>query len=238
MPFPLAHPAAVLPLRRFCPRYLSFPALVIGSLSPDAGYVPRIEHLSDFSHRWTGSFGFDVPVGLALFALYSLTYRAIHSRFPLKLKERLPPQDRWSVVGLLVVLVSLALGAWTHILWDSFTHRDGWLALHLALLQTPLVKINGHTARLMHALWYLSTVGGVAWLFLALQDWLNTAGLTARCSTSARLRTALGVAILMIPIGMLHHLVRHPLTDVFVVSSASLLLVGFAWTVRGPARSE
>ena len=28
MPFTLAHPAAVLPLKRFCPRYLSFPALI------------------------------------------------------------------------------------------------------------------------------------------------------------------------------------------------------------------
>jgi len=32
MPFPLAHPAAVLPLKRFCPQRLSFSALVIGAL--------------------------------------------------------------------------------------------------------------------------------------------------------------------------------------------------------------
>jgi hypothetical protein len=38
MPFPLAHPAAVLPLRRYCPKYLSFPVLIVGSLVPDVGY--------------------------------------------------------------------------------------------------------------------------------------------------------------------------------------------------------
>ena len=65
MPFPLAHPAAVLPLRRFCPRYLSFPALVAGSLSPDFGYVFGSLHVDEFSHRlWAGSFGFCLPVGL------------------------------------------------------------------------------------------------------------------------------------------------------------------------------
>ena len=39
MPFPLAHPAAVLPFRRYCSRWLNFPALVIGSLVPDLGYL-------------------------------------------------------------------------------------------------------------------------------------------------------------------------------------------------------
>jgi len=59
MPFPVAHPAAVLPLRRYCPRYLSFPALVVGSLSPDLGYLFGHLHADWFSHRfWAGSFGF------------------------------------------------------------------------------------------------------------------------------------------------------------------------------------
>jgi hypothetical protein len=59
MPFPVAHLAAVLPLRRYCPRYLSFPALVVGSLSPDLGYLFGHLHTDWFSHRfWAGSFGF------------------------------------------------------------------------------------------------------------------------------------------------------------------------------------
>jgi hypothetical protein len=38
MPFPLAHPVAVLPFRRYCPRFFSLPALVAGSLVPDYGH--------------------------------------------------------------------------------------------------------------------------------------------------------------------------------------------------------
>src|ERR1039458_6493774 len=73
MAFPLAHPAAVLPLRRYCPIWLSFPALVIGSLSPDAGYC-----LGDlggldwgtFSHGLLGSVAFCLPVGIVMLALF------------------------------------------------------------------------------------------------------------------------------------------------------------------------
>jgi hypothetical protein len=50
MPYPLAHPAAVLPLRRLCPRRLSFPALVVGSLCPDVGYPLGV---SRFSHSFS-----------------------------------------------------------------------------------------------------------------------------------------------------------------------------------------
>ena len=91
MPIPLAHPAAVLPLCRFCPRYLSFGALVIGSLLPDVAYTiddlnkfsrtlvflfgPSVGYSEyvrnawdwdDFSHTFAGSLGFCLPVGLLL----------------------------------------------------------------------------------------------------------------------------------------------------------------------------
>lgn len=72
MPFPVAHPAAVSPLRRYCPRYLCFPALVAGSLAPDVGYVFGHRHVDWFSHRfWAGSFGFCLPAGLLLDLLYA-----------------------------------------------------------------------------------------------------------------------------------------------------------------------
>jgi hypothetical protein len=73
VPFPLAHPAAVLPLRRYCPRYLSFPGLIAGSLSPDFGYLLGHLHVDQFSHRfWAGSFGFCLPAGLLAVGAYYL----------------------------------------------------------------------------------------------------------------------------------------------------------------------
>ena len=66
MPFPTAHPAAVLPLRRYCPRLFNFPALIIGSLVPDLGYpLARFyRQFGDTSHTFYGSFVFCLPAGL------------------------------------------------------------------------------------------------------------------------------------------------------------------------------
>src|SRR5438876_728351 len=69
MPFPIAHPAAVLPLRRYCTRWLSFPALVIGSVVPDVGYLLG-EDWINFSHQLSGSVPFDLPLGILILAVF------------------------------------------------------------------------------------------------------------------------------------------------------------------------
>jgi len=70
MPFTLAHPAAVLPFRRFCPRHFNFPALVIGSITPDIGYLFGRWNVDEFSHSLPGSLGFGLPVGIVLMILF------------------------------------------------------------------------------------------------------------------------------------------------------------------------
>ena len=66
MPFPLAHPAAVLPLRRFCPGRLSFLALVIGSVVPDVAYCFGPLDVDVFAHTLPGSLVFCLPMGWLL----------------------------------------------------------------------------------------------------------------------------------------------------------------------------
>ena len=80
MPFTLAHPAAVLPLRRFCPRFLNFPALVVGSVGPDAGYAFGWLGADQVSHRFLGSFVFCLPVGLVLVGLFKCAVRSAECR--------------------------------------------------------------------------------------------------------------------------------------------------------------
>src|SRR6267142_2803077 len=70
MPFTLAHPAVVLPLRRFSPRVLSFPALVVGSITPDVGYCFGRLNVEEFSHSFVGSLAFCLPVGLLMVAIF------------------------------------------------------------------------------------------------------------------------------------------------------------------------
>src|SRR5215475_2344163 len=67
MAFPLAHPTAIMPLRRF--KRLSFPALVVNAVVPDLGYV--FFQLNDFSHQPLESIMFGLAVeALILMALW------------------------------------------------------------------------------------------------------------------------------------------------------------------------
>src|SRR5271154_5340312 len=109
MPFTLAHPAAILPLRRFCPRFFSFPALVIGSISPDVGYCFGTLDVDDFSHSLKGSIEFCLPVGVVMLGFfYALRLPAVEILPERPRKYLLPfcPQpigSPWTVLASLMV---------------------------------------------------------------------------------------------------------------------------------------
>ncbi len=227
MPFPLAHPAAVMPLRRLCPRFLNFPALVLGSLVPDAGYCFGGLKVEDFSHRLGGMFGFSLPLGLLLvLALYALRARAI-APLPDRLQRVFLP-ERWQPLGSPVALVlSLLLGIATHLLLDSFTHRNGWFVERLPLLRAPVLSLAGHTAKVCTVLWYFGSFVGVAWLTLAY--YRRQRGPRQHHSGSvvgADWSLALVVALLVLPIELVHHLVHGRLGPVLVAFCSLLLVLG------------
>jgi hypothetical protein len=209
MPFPLAHPAAVVPLRRYCPQWLNFPALVIGSLTPDASYVLGERAGAIFGHNLPGTVAFCLPVGLVLVALfYGLRARVV-SVLPAPYPRAFLPLCQRPVGSLWLVVLSLLIGAWTHLLWDSFTHTDGWCVRHLPVLQCAVFSVGSRTARVCHLLWYGCSFAGVIWLFLVFEKWKQAcvnggSGAPGR----AVLRDAVLVAVLVLPIELAHHLVR------------------------------
>jgi hypothetical protein len=232
MPFPLAHPAAVLPLRRFCPRYLSFPALVIGSVTPDVGYLFGRWDLDSFSHTALGSLGFGLPAGLLLLGLlYGLRAPAVRL-LPERQRQAFEPLCRRPLGAPLVVVVSLLLGVWTHLMWDSFTHTHGWLVEHCWVLQAPVVSVGPFTVRVCHFLWYGCSFVGVAWLFVAFEDWRRnaaTAAAPAQATGLAKWRGAVLVAGLALLAGAMHHLVGHAPGIGLTAASCLLLVIGVAW---------
>jgi hypothetical protein len=178
MPFPLAHPAAVLPLRRYCPRQLNFPALVIGSLSPDLGYAFGNLHLDWLSHHfWAGSFVFCLPAGLLiLWGFYFLRLRVtgiLTARLN-GFKDALLAVCRRPVGPPFPIVVSLLIGAWTHILLDSITHGDGWLVEHLAFLRSSLPWVENRRIGVYALLYAGCTFLGVTWLALCYLRWLES----------------------------------------------------------------
>ena len=228
VPLSLAHPAVVLPLRRFCPRWLNFPALLVGSLSPDFGYLFGSLNVEDFSHGWVGSLAFCVPVSLLVLWLLSCLRGPLLGTLP----SRSGPAFAWfrgRSLGTIVPLVlSIIIGVATHLAWDAFTHKNGWVVQHVTALQTVLFVVAGHPVRLYHVMWYGSSFGGVACLYLACESWSEAAAARPVPQTGPRkLRNALIAATLVLPIGAIHHLI-HRSWAVYLAAALSLIIVASA----------
>lgn len=219
MPFPLAHPALVLPLRRFCPRWLSFPALVIGSISPDLSYLFARWGADGLAHRPLAGFLFSVPAGLVflggLYFASHLAVRLLPSWFGTaggnpraEFSFRGLFQGRRWQVSLMIILLSLLVGTASHVLWDSFTHKTGWLARGVPLLQAPLFSLFGRTIRPHHLLWYVSSFGGAACIAYAWQRWRERAPSVPELGTAQRVLRSILLSLILVPIAAVHHLFR------------------------------
>lgn len=199
MPFPLAHPAAILPLRRFCPRYLSLAGLLLGSIVPDLAYVPddlnrfpdtvlfllgptartskyvmNNWEWSTFSHSLPGVVFFCLPVGILLLALFFMLRRPLTAMLPNPHREALLPLCETRRESLLACGISLLLGILLHLGWDSFTHDHGWFVRHISSLRTPLFDLQGHQIQPVTIIWFLSSTGGIAVLLITYVHFLHS----------------------------------------------------------------
>jgi hypothetical protein len=175
MPWTFAHPAAILPLRRFCPAPLDFSALVIGSMVPDLGYH-LYSNLARLAHSFLGSILICIPAGLALWIMFNLLckplcfvlpqpHRAALAAFaatPFSLRPR----------AMIAAGVSVLLGAWTHIVWDFFTHNT-WVVKRLPLLGESVFQVSSVEFPLYVLLQHLSTIVGATILVAAYCSWLR-----------------------------------------------------------------
>jgi hypothetical protein len=227
MPFPLAHPAAVLPFRRYCPAYLSFPALVAGSVSPDLGYAFGETGLSDVAHTLWGGLAFGVIASLLMLLAFYGAGPAIVRRAPMSARRSLVPLFEQPLGPVLIIILSACVGVLTHLLFDSFTHSHGWLVLHVSALRAPVFLMAGRPVRVCHVLWYLCSFAGIAFLIVALGGWQDRLGAQNCIRTPKKWRVleAVVIALLVFPIEVLHHLVRSGLGLVLVgILSIALII--------------
>jgi|SRR5580658_3462444 hypothetical protein len=177
MPFTFSHPAAVLPIHSRFKNWIPLSALVIGSLVPDAEYyLPMPEHFRTHAHTLLGTFSTSLPAGVLLWlTFYWLAAPAVFL-LPSPHREVLGPQLKprlASIPQALGVALGVLIGAWSHVLWDSFTHVRGWIVRHVPLLQRPLFG-NGMPA--YKGLQYFSSIFGLCLLFYAYNKWIRTSG--------------------------------------------------------------
>ncbi len=165
MPFTLAHPAAILPLRHL--RGLRTAPLIAGAVAPDLPYYAPMRYsgfLVHETHTLRGSWSIDLALGLALLTCLFVLRRPLTVLLSARCRalclRALEPYARRPLEWLLAP-VAILVGVWTHLLWDSFTHGDGWMVRRIDAL-SQVVTIGPYTGQVCHLLQYLSSVVGLA----------------------------------------------------------------------------
>ena len=200
MPFTLAHPAAALPIWSASRRRLRLAALVIGSMTPDYEFFLHLNAVGRFAHTVPGLFVVCLPAGWLSLWLYD--------RFGRRGAQRLLP-SAWRLPSRpagpdrpVATSCALLLGATSHVVWDAFTHADGWGVGVLPAL-TKTVTIGTLTVPWFRVLQDGSTILGLGilarmgWQWIRRQPsisgrelWLRTLVPTAVLATAGALNGA------------------------------------------------
>ena len=174
MPFTLAHPAAVVPLRKLGPFFLLSP-LVVGSMAPDFEYFLRQSPVAVVGHTLPGLFTFCLPLGLCvLWVFHRVVKDPVIDLFPAAHQEQLrslpsfsfTPPMRLTLIGVLIVL-----GAGTHLAWDGFTHVNGAAVEATPDLRISVFTVGSWEIRVYKLLQHGSTIVGMAYLLTAYLRW-------------------------------------------------------------------
>jgi hypothetical protein len=199
MPFTLSHPAAVLPLLRPLARYGVLSALVVGSVAPDLPYYLGVRGARPYTHTLAGILWFSIPVGwLAYLGFQLLLRRPAVFLLPEPLRARLDPRPHIAAVG--PVTLSLALGALTHVAWDTLTHRSRALARAFPFLREDPLTLWGHPIWSYRVLQGGSTLLGGVVLAVALLHWFRrTPPLSPDSPGLRRVRTPARAVALLAP---------------------------------------
>lgn len=177
MPFTIAHAAVAAPIWAASRRRLVLSALVIGTMVPDAEYYVHLRTKAEY-HSWSGIVLFGVPVSLALLWLL---HRVVKKPALMLIPERwshlaaaadrefhfLPPSR------MMVIVVSILIGAASHLLLDAFTHRGAWGVEMFPVLQETWLSVGGVSLAGYKVLQYGCGAGGMMFLGGWLLLWIS-----------------------------------------------------------------
>ena len=161
MPFTISHAAAALPIHSLTKSRLPLAALMVGSMAPDFAYfLPggfgRVE-----THSALGVFQFSLPIGLAVWLYFVvLLERPTLAFLPDAWRLRLRP-TLLSLRTLLMAAVGVVAGAFSHLVWDGFTHSSTPMVEAMPVLRTMLFHAEGIPVRVYFVLQVLSSAVGL-----------------------------------------------------------------------------
>ncbi|MDD5705790.1 MAG: DUF4184 family protein [Kiritimatiellae bacterium] len=213
MPLTIAHPVAVLPLRR-CGLPLS--ALIVGSIAPDLEYVLRLAPRSEISHTASGLLLFCVPVGMAALWLFQRVWkRPIAAFLGVGLGDSISQASAAFTFSpfhrFAVPCAAILVGAMTHVGWDSFTHQYGWMVQRFPSLSRSVFQARWGIVPLYKVLQHGSTAMGLAVFALIetrFRAWKGRISVSAWAAMAliATTSSAAGICFAMLRMGIPHNL--------------------------------
>jgi hypothetical protein len=173
MPFTLSHPAIILPFAYVPRRFISMTGLIVGSMMPDFESLVWMKADKAFSHTWWGILWFCLPVGLILCFLYHNLVRDLfisHMPKPLQLKlirfQNYPWNEKFAS-NWFIILLSLALGAASHLFWDGFSHFNSFFSDSVPGVNQN-VQIGDQDLELPFLIQYINSIVGLLIIAFAL----------------------------------------------------------------------
>jgi len=162
MPLTFAHPAAILPFSRKS-NYINFSALVFGSMAPDYEYFLRGRPMGDIGHTFTGLFLFNLPLVTFIYVIYHIfIHKFLFNHLPTILQDTYVKKvDSTITLNAVVFCYSALFGMLTHVVWDSFTHINGYMVLKFPALFTHSYNIYGFAIPIYKFLQHGSTLFGI-----------------------------------------------------------------------------
>ncbi|WP_195573003.1 DUF4184 family protein [Paenibacillus sp. 1001270B_150601_E10] len=163
MPFTFAHPAYALPIQRLSKRYVSMTGIILGSMAPDFEYFIALEPYQHIGHTLKGLLLEALPLSVLLaFLFHRIVKQELAHHLPSiwQLDQRaaaLMSKDRWSLRShreWIRFLLSVAIGFYSHVAIDAFTHASGAVVVRSTWLQgsvfgIPVYKYMQHGLSLL-----------------------------------------------------------------------------------------
>lgn len=168
MPFTASHTAIILPLLK--QKKLSVSGLLMGSMVPDFEFFIRLQAHVIHGHSIDAMFWLNIPTAILCITLYHLVVRnQLILNLPLYFRKRFQPFLNFDWItyfklNYIKVISSILIGNISHLLWDSFTHFDGFVVTKIAFLNAEFWQIP-----LYHIMQYgFSVLGAFAvWNFIS-----------------------------------------------------------------------
>lgn len=166
MPFTLSHAAVVLPFSRLLARWQLLSAAVIGSMVPDFRvFMPwRLERFE--THSAMSLFTFSLPLGLLVYWLFQYLIKVpMIEVLPDGAYARWRPHESPAPIGSvsqwLLAACGVIGGAFTHLVWDAFTHEGARGVRMLPLLDELSIDVGHHHVMFARAMQDISSLAGL-----------------------------------------------------------------------------